>query len=128
MLGGMIRALYVGIGGFFGAIARYLIDGWISNSVLTPFPVSTFVINVTGSFALGLFMTLATERFAIDSNLRPLIAIGFIGAYTTFSTFGLETVRLIEDGSRALSLANVALSVGVGIVAVFAGILVGRIL
>lgn len=128
MLGGMIRALYVGIGGFFGAIARYLIDGWISNSVLTPFPVSTFVINVTGSFALGLFMTLATERFAIDSNLRPLIAIGFIGAYTTFSTFGLETVRLIEDGSRALALANVALSVGVGIVAVFAGILVGRIL
>lgn len=128
MLRDMIRALYVGIGGFFGAIARYLIDGWISNLVFTPFPLSTFVINVTGSFALGLFMTLATERFAIGSSLRPLIAIGFIGAYTTFSTFSLETVRLIEDGSNALALANVALSVIFGIGAIFAGILVARIL
>ncbi len=123
----MIRSLYVGIGGFLGAIARYLIDGWISNSVLTPFPVATFVINITGSFALGLFMTLATERFAIDQNLRPLIAIGFIGAYTTFSTFSFETVRLIEDGSYGFAMANAAFTVVAGIIAVFGGIFLGRI-
>ncbi|MCL5292225.1 MAG: CrcB family protein, partial [Actinobacteria bacterium] len=77
----MSRVLIVGIGGYFGAITRYLIGGWIANYGGTSFPLSTFVINITGSFFLGLVMALVTERF-VSPTVQPLIAIGFIGAFT----------------------------------------------
>ena len=120
----MLRAFYVGIGGFFGTIARYLVGGWISTRYRGDFPLATFVINVSGSFILGLFMELATGRFLVDPRLRLLIAVGFIGAYTTFSTFEYETERLAAAGGMLLAWANVALSVAAGFLAVWIG---GRI-
>lgn len=122
----MIQYLMVGIGGFLGAIARYLVDGWISRRMGALFPYGTFVINISGSFILGLFTTTITERFIVHPHWRLLVAIGFVGAYTTFSTFEYETHKLLEEGSFGLALLNILLSVAIGLVAVRLGILLAR--
>ena len=119
--------ILIGAGGFFGAIARYLVDGWISGSTrVGAFPAGTFVINLSGAFALGLLFALALERASIDPRIRGPVMIGFIGAYTTFSTLMLESWRLAEDGSWGLALLNLTLSVFLGMGAVLAGLTVGR--
>ena len=94
------------------------------------FPWSTFVINVTGSFILGLFVTLTTERFAPRNvlTLRLLIAIGFVGAYTTFSTFEFETLALVETATWLRAFANAFGSLFAGFVAVWLGVLLARLL
>ena len=121
----MKEILWVGLGGFLGANARYLLGGWIALRLGTAFPYGTFVVNVTGSFVLGLLMG-ALEAHVLSSALRLSVAIGFVGAYTTFSTFTYETLRLLEDGSVLLAVANVAGSVLVGMLAVFGGVVAGR--
>jgi CrcB protein len=121
--------LFIGMGGFFGAIARYLVDGWVSGSTrIGAFPLGTFLINISGAFALGLLFALSLEKAAIDPRIRGPVMIGFLGAYTTFSTLMLESWRLAEDGSWALALVNLALSGLVGMIAVFAGLTAGRVL
>src|SRR5436190_21381098 len=102
------KSLWVGLGGFLGANARYWIGGWVQARWGSAFPWSTFVINVTGSFILGLFMTLVTERYAVPKApvLRLLVAIGFVGAYTTFSTFEFETLSLVTTGAWLRAFAN----------------------
>lgn len=121
-----MHIVLIGIGGFFGAIARYAIDGWVSDATGGAFPWGTLVINATGSFALGLLFALAVERAALPADLRGPVGIGFIGAYTTFSTFTLESLRLMQDGAWTLAAANVVGSVVLGLAAVFAGVTVGR--
>jgi CrcB protein len=119
--------ILIGAGGFFGAIARYLVDGWISGSTrVGAFPAGTFVVNLSGAFALGLLFALALEKASIDPRIRGPVMIGFIGAYTTFSTLMLESWRRAEDGSWGLALLNLTLSVVLGMGAVFAGLTVGR--
>ena len=119
----------IGAGGFFGAITRYLVDGWVSSSTkVGAFPFGTFVINISGAFILGLLSALALEKAAIDPRIRGPIMIGFIGAYTTFSTLMFESWRLAEDGSWGLALLNIGLSCGLGMCAVFVGLTVGRAL
>ena len=122
----LVTILLVGAGGFFGAISRYLLDGWVTQLVGGRFPWGTLVINLSGSFVLGLLFALAIERTALPESIRPPILIGFLGAYTTFSTFTLETWRLVEGGQWALAIANVAGSIVLGMVAVVAGLLLGR--
>lgn len=119
----MAAVLWVGLGGFLGANARYLLGGWIAARYGTLFPLGTFVINVTGSFILGFFLTLAQERVLIHPNVRLLFAVGFVGAYTTFSTFEYESMRLLQDGELLWSLVNLVGSVLTGGVAVLAGII-----
>lgn len=121
-----IKLLYVGIGGFFGAIARYLVGGWIMGSGRFVFPLGTLIINVTGSFLLGLFFAFAVERIGLDGFWRPFFAIGFLGAYTTFSTFSLETMNLFKDGSFLLATANVLASVLFSLAGVYLGLLIGK--
>ena len=117
----------IGVGGFFGAIARYLVDGWVSGSTkVGAFPLGTFVINLSGAFALGVLFALALEKAAIDPRIRGPVMIGFLGAYTTFSTLMLESWRLAEDGSWGLALVNIGLSGVLGMCAVFAGLTIGR--
>lgn len=87
-----------------------------------------FVVNVTGSFVLGLVFVLMTERLSVDPALRSSLTIGFLGAYTTFSTFSFETYRLLEDGARALAFANALGSVAAGLVAVYLGVVTARAL
>ena len=92
------------------------------------FPFGTFVINITGSFILGLFMTLATERYVLPPAVRLMVPIGFVGAYTTFSAFEYETFALMRTGSFLMALLNVVLSVVAGFVAVYLGARLGRFL
>ncbi len=123
-----VNALWVGAGGFLGALSRYWLGTWIAQRFTgaAQFPWSTFVINITGSFILGLFMVLITERIIAPPHWRLLIAVGFVGAYTTFSTFEYETLTLIENGSMLRAVANVVFSVLAGLLAVWLGAKLGR--
>jgi CrcB protein len=116
----------VGVGGFFGAIARYLVDGWVSQGTGGTFPLGTLVINVSGSLVLGFLFALTVERGVLPAESRAPLMIGFLGAYTTFSTLMLESWRLIEDGAVLAGAANIVGSSAVGIVAVLAGLTLGR--
>jgi CrcB protein len=118
----------VGIGGFFGAIARRVLDLAISERNPTAFPLGTLVINVSGAFVLGLLFAWAIERDVLPAEIRGPLMIGFLGAYTTFSTFMLESWRLVEDGAWPLAAANLVGSVALGLVAVLAGLALGRLL
>jgi CrcB protein len=109
----------IALGGALGAMARYGVGTWISRLSGSTFPWGTFVINASGSFVLGLIATLLTIRILHSPNWRPLITIGFIGAYTTFSTFEYETAQL---GSSLQALLNLVGSVIVGYGCVWLGI------
>jgi CrcB protein len=119
----------VGVAGFVGAIARYGIEGFVSERSIGSFPWGTFAVNVSGSFVLGvLFASLIEGRFVVSPWLRTALTVGLIGAYTTFSTLSLETYRLLEEGSMLLAVANALGSLAVGILAVFAGVALGRLI
>ena len=117
----------VGAGGFFGAISRYLVDGWVSAATGGGFPWGTLVVNVTGSFVLGLLFAASVERGVLPSEIRAPVLVGFIGAYTTFSTLTLESWRLVESGSYVLAIANIGGSLLLGLLAVVAGLMIGRL-
>lgn len=116
------------MGGFIGAIARFVLGSYIGNRMGSRFPYGTFVINISGSFLIGLILTVLTQRTDASPNWRYLIPIGFIGAYTTFSTFEYETLRTVQDGQLLIAFANVGLSVLVGFGAVWLGVVAGRAL
>ena len=122
----MLKYLAVGVGGFVGAIARYMIGAYVGGRYGMRFPYGTFVINMTGCFLIGLVMALLA-RTTDSAYWRYLLPIGFIGAYTTFSTFEYETLRAIQDGQLLTGLLNIGLSVIVGFVAVWAGDALGRV-
>lgn len=116
----------VAVAGALGALARYGLGGLMSQRLPTVFPWDTLVINVSGSFVLGFLFVLLTERWNVPPTLRTAITIGFLGAYTTFSTFSLETVRLLEDGSYGLAMLNVGTSLILGLAAAWLGLTIGR--
>jgi CrcB protein len=122
----MGAAILVGIGGFFGSIARYLVDRNVSRLAAGAFPWGTFVVNISGSFVVGLLFALIVDRSALPGHLRAPLSIGFVGAYTTFSTLLLESWRMVEDGAWQFAIINIGGSIAVGLVAVIAGLLVGR--
>jgi fluoride exporter len=122
----LINYLAVAGGGALGACLRYYLGGSVLSRTAMPFPTATFVINVTGSFIIGFFLTLATERLNINPHLRLAVAVGFVGAYTTFSTFEYETARLVEEKELLYAFLNVVLSFIVGFAAVWAGIFAAR--
>jgi CrcB protein len=113
--------LIIGAGGFVGAITRYIVAVWIGQRWGRSFPLGTFVINVSGSFLIGLLMTLMAERFIENPQWRLFLVIGFLGAYTTFSTFEYETGALIRDSEWLYASLNVIGSVIVGFIALKLG-------
>ncbi len=117
----MMDILIIGIGGFIGSVARYGMAVWIGQRWGRVFPLGTFVINVSGSFVIGLLMTLFTERLLVNPQWRLLLVVGFLGAYTTFSTFEYETGTLVRDGEWLIAAMNVVFSVTVGFIALKLG-------
>lgn len=124
----MRTVVAVGVAGFFGAIARYGLEGFVSSRNGGSFPWGTLVVNVSGSLVLGfLFAVLIEGRVVVVPWLRTAMTVGFIGAYTTFSTLTLETFRLVEEGSLGLAGANAYGSLAIGLVAVYVGVVLGRL-
>jgi CrcB protein len=122
----LTKYLAVAAGGALGAMARYYLNGSQLSRMAVPFPTATFVINVTGSFILGFFLTLVTERMSVSPHLRLAVAVGFVGAYTTFSTFEYENAKLIEGREYLTAFLYVVLSFIVGFAAVWGGIIAAR--
>ena len=122
----MKRVLIVALGGALGAVARHGLASLIASKLTIPFPLGTWVINISGSFIIGGFLTIFSERELIHPDWRLLIAVGFVGAYTTFSTFAYETLHLLQSGRQGLALLYVASSVAVGLAAVWAGVSVAK--
>jgi len=116
------RYLMVVVGGAAGSLMRYVLGTAIMSRTGGRFPFGTVVINITGSFLIGLLMTLLTERLSPHPNWRLLLVVGFLGGYTTFSSFEWETFGLMRDGARWLGLLNVVGSVVIGYLAVWLGV------
>ncbi|HET7758458.1 MAG TPA: fluoride efflux transporter CrcB [Gaiellaceae bacterium] len=124
----MLLVLAVALGGAAGALSRYGLDRFIEHHLLTVFPWSTFVINITGCFAAGLAVAMLVDRHDVPTWVRTGVVVGFLGAYTTFSTFAQETHDLFSEGHAALGIADAAGSIVVGVAAVVGGIALGRAL
>lgn len=122
------QTLWVGLGGFLGANARYWLGGWAQARWGTGFPWGTLLVNVSGSFLLGLVMAALSERLALPKTpaLRLVVAVGFIGAYTTFSTYEYETLALLGTHGWARAAANAFGSLAAGFAAVILGAWIGR--
>ena len=118
----------ISVGAVLGANLRYIVGGFVSDRLGTSFPYGTLLINVSGSFAIGLFLTLIGERIVVADWWRPLVAIGFLGGYTTFSTFSFETLALVQAGSWGDAALNVAVSVAVSLIGCYVGIVLARAL
>lgn len=116
----------VGIGGCLGSILRFWLGGLIGSRMGARFPYGTFVINISGSFLIGLVFAVLTIKTQWSPNWRYLIPIGFLGGYTTFSSFEFETLRAVQDGQIGTGVLYVALSVVIGFVAAWGGMVAGR--
>jgi CrcB protein len=124
----MMKYLWVALGGALGSIVRYAVGLWIYKRTGTRFPYGTFVVNISGCFIIGFVLTVLDARLGLPPAWREAIPIGFIGAYTTFSTFEYETMRLVQHGQTPSALLYVLLSVVIGYAAVWAGTAAGRAL
>jgi fluoride exporter len=119
--------LLVGLGGFIGANARFVVARLVGAMFETRFPLGTFVINISGSFLLGVLGTIVAQKVMPNSEaMRLALGVGFLGAFTTFSTFEFETHALFDDGSWLTANTNMFASLFVGLLAVRAGIVVAK--
>ena len=121
----MRTVLAVALAGALGALARWGVGAWFGHR-FPSFPWGTMVINVSGSFILGVLFAVLVERNIGTPMLRVALMTGLLGAYTTFSTFSLETFRLFEDGATGSAIANIGFSVALGLLAVWLGVVAGR--
>lgn len=118
----------IGAGAALGANARFVLGIGVSTLWGDQFPVATLLINVSGSFAVGIYLTIVTERFSGHEAARLFVATGFLGSYTTFSTFSVEALRLVESGDPRAALVYVVASAALSIVAAMIGILLAHAL
>jgi len=124
----MEKFLLISAGAILGANARYWLGDWAAQKWGAAFPFGTLIINLSGSLLLGLFMTLATERLMLDPRWRLLFAVGFLGAYTTFSTYTYESFNLLFSGQWLPGLLNLLGSSVLGVIAVGIGVYLGKLL
>ncbi len=124
----------VAVGGAFGSVARYLIQGWVQDRSsaghgwTAVFPFGTLAVNVLGCLLIGIFGVLFQDRILVAPEVRSLLLIGLLGGFTTFSSFGFETLALLRDGNLALAVANVGVSVAFGLAGVWLGMSLARLL
>jgi len=124
---GLVRWILLFVGGGIGTILRYQVSGLVQDQLGAAFPWGTFMVNVTGCLAIGIFATLADERGMLGSPARLFLMVGVTGGYTTFSTFGLETWRLLQVGDFIPAFANAAGSVVVGLLGLVLGVFLARL-
>ena len=117
--------LLVGIGGFFGAVARFIVTRWLQN-IEESLPLGTLAVNILGSLTLAFLATMLSQRFFPNSSFRLIMMVGFLGAFTTFSAFSYESVLLWSSGRWLASAANIVLSIGTCFSATALGIAIGR--
>jgi fluoride exporter len=122
----MTKYLVIALGGALGAMTRYFIGNLISSYFTSGFPWGTFIINITGSFIIGFFLTLIGEQITLSPQWRLAVAVGFVGAYTTFSTFEYEILKLIEGNNIATAFLYISASLLVGFLAVWSGAITSR--
>jgi CrcB protein len=116
------KILSIAIGGAFGAVARYLINISPLSALFGKFPFQTFFINVAGSFLIGFLLILLTDKFSVGENFRFAVIVGFLGAFTTFSTFEMEIYGLVRERESMLALIYLFLSVVLGFAALLFGV------
>ena len=124
----MRTTLVIGAAGALGAVSRHLLESFVNRHWGDAFPWGTFAVNVSGSFAIGVLVGLFAHRLDVPLWLQAAATVGFLGAYTTFSTVSLQVYRSTVTGHAAVALANAAGSLLAGVLAVYAGILVARAL
>ncbi|WP_028579765.1 fluoride efflux transporter CrcB [Desulfogranum japonicum] len=118
----VIRLCIIGAGGFVGAIGRYLVSGWVQNrSDLLLFPIGTMAVNLIGCFCIGFLTMLVETRSFFSVEIRSFLLIGMLGAFTTFSTFGNETLMLMREGRFDLAAFNSVVQVVIGVAMVWMG-------
>jgi CrcB protein len=118
----LTKIFAVAVGGALGAVARYLLNISPLSNIFQSFPFATFFINISGSFCIGFLLILFAEKFTISENLRLAIIVGFLGAYTTFSTFEFETFVLVREKQLTTAILYVALSFALGLIGVLSGV------
>lgn len=121
-----LKIASVAVGGAFGAVARHLINISPLATAAGKFPLPTFVINVVGSFLIGLLFVVLGERMEVSENVRLALIVGFLGAFTTFSTFEMEIFSLARERQTMMAILYLVLSVVVGFIGVSAGVALGR--
>jgi fluoride exporter len=121
-----VTLVLIALGGAAGAVARFLVDNAVLDRFGGAFPLGILVVNLSGAFVLGLLAALIIDRGLLPTDLRSPLLVGFLGAYTTFSTLMLDSWRLFEDGLPVLAFINIAGSTMLGIVAVVGGLWLGR--
>ncbi len=124
----MLTVLWISLGAVLGANARYFLSRWTARHADPTFPYGTLLINMSGSFVLGFFMIWTTERVLADPRWRLLIAIGFCGSYTTFSSYAFETMAYFEQGHWTLLAANFMANNLLSLAAVLGGAMLARAL
>ena len=123
----MQEMLLISVGAVVGANARYWLGAWFTNQFGPDFPWGTFFINVTGGLLIGFIMSLLTQKLVADPSYRLLLVTGFLGAYTTFSSFTFESMRLIQQGRYGAAVFNIVGSVTIGLIATFGGFALARL-
>ncbi|HJM52973.1 MAG TPA: fluoride efflux transporter CrcB [Dehalococcoidia bacterium] len=123
----MERLLFLFAAGGVGTLARYAVSTWVQRAATTEFPWGILVANSIGSFAVGLLYTLAEEHNLLTGELRIAVLVGFLGAFTTFSTFAFDTSQLIRDDRYIWAASNMVLNNAIGLSLVFVGIWIGRL-
>jgi fluoride exporter len=125
---GLPQLLWVGIGGFLGSVGRFVLSGFFDRlSPALAFPIGTLAVNIIGCFLIGLLQSLAESRALLGTDIRIFLFIGVLGGFTTFSTFGFESLALLKDGEFVKTSANILLHVIVGLSAVWIGDILGRL-
>ncbi len=124
----MLQYLLIGLGGFMGANARYLVQLWAANRWGTTFPYGTLLANVSGSFAIAFFLTLATGRLSISPEVRLLVVVGFLGGFTTFSSFAYETFSLVGQTGWWVAALNFVSNAILGLAGVLLGVFLAQLL
>jgi fluoride exporter len=124
----MQRWILIGLAGFAGTLLRYGLSGWIARRFGETFPLGTLIVNLIGCFLAGLLFYLMFDRYLVNQTVRIVLMIGLLGGFTTFSSFGLQTFTLLRDGEMGLALLNIAVSNLGGLLMVWVGYSLARIL